>query len=155
MSIHRKSDGVFERYYVEPQRSTNLDARKLPQPGLPVDGVYFEPEILGGLPDIQEPSTDGFIRPHFGSRFHSSAPSAWARVSRICLGFSGFAANFDVAAVVVVWRDHLVGNGFIRQDHRLGDGLFGHVNEKTLFLKAPERTHVGAERDHRGVGHFV
>lgn len=52
---------ALQRSYVEPQRSTNLDAGNLPQPGLSVNGVYFESQVLGGLPDIQEPPTDAFI----------------------------------------------------------------------------------------------
>ena len=54
-------DEAPQRFYVEPQRSTNLDAGNLPQPGLLVDSVHFEPQVLGGLPDIQEPPTDEFI----------------------------------------------------------------------------------------------
>ena len=52
---------ALQRFQIEPQRSTNLDARDLPQPGLSVNGVYFETEVLGGLPDVQEPPTDAFI----------------------------------------------------------------------------------------------
>src|ERR1022692_1941851 len=36
-------DEAPQRFHVEPQRSTNLDAGNLPQPGLLVDGVHFEP----------------------------------------------------------------------------------------------------------------
>jgi hypothetical protein len=46
---------ALKRSYVEPQRSTNLDAGHLPQPGFSVNGVYFEPQVSGGLPDVQEP----------------------------------------------------------------------------------------------------
>ena len=52
---------ALQRFYVKPQRPTNLDAGNLPQPGFLVNGVYFEPQVLGGLPDIQEPPTDEFI----------------------------------------------------------------------------------------------
>ena len=49
---------ALKRFQIEPQSTTNLDAGKLPQPGFLVDGVHFEPQILGRLPDIQEPPTD-------------------------------------------------------------------------------------------------
>ena len=52
---------ALQRFQIEPQRSTNLDAGKLPQPGFLVDSVHFEAEVLGGLPDIQEPPTDDSI----------------------------------------------------------------------------------------------
>jgi hypothetical protein len=37
---------------IEPQRSTDLDAGKFPQPGFLVDRVHFESQILGRFPDI-------------------------------------------------------------------------------------------------------
>ncbi len=52
---------ALQRLYVKPQRSTNLDAGKLPQPGFLVDRVHFETQVLGCLPDIQEPPTDDSI----------------------------------------------------------------------------------------------
>ncbi|HLH42689.1 MAG TPA: hypothetical protein VKV74_06880 [Bryobacteraceae bacterium] len=52
---------ALQRFQIEPQRSTNLDAGNLPQPGLSVNSVYFESQVLGGLPDIQEPPTDASI----------------------------------------------------------------------------------------------
>ncbi len=54
-------DKALKRAYIEPQGSTNLDAGNLPQPGLSVNGVHFESQELGRLPDIQEPPTDAFI----------------------------------------------------------------------------------------------
>jgi hypothetical protein len=52
---------ALRRSHIEPQRSTNLDAGNLPQPGFSVNRVYFESQILGGLPDIQEPPTNDSI----------------------------------------------------------------------------------------------
>jgi hypothetical protein len=52
---------ALQRFQIEPQRSTNLDAGKLPQPGFLVDRVHFEAKVLGRLPDIQEPPTDESI----------------------------------------------------------------------------------------------
>jgi hypothetical protein len=52
---------ALQRFQIEPQRSTNLDAGHLPQPGLSVNRVYFETQVLGSLPDIQEPPTDASI----------------------------------------------------------------------------------------------
>src|ERR1039458_681535 len=66
-------DEALQRFHIEPQRSTNLDAGNLPQPGFLVDGVYFQSQVLGGLPDIQEPPTDSPIRHCRG--FHCHPPS--------------------------------------------------------------------------------
>src|SRR5471030_1484677 len=63
---------ALQRFYVESQRSTNLDAGYLPQPGLLVDGVYLQTQVLGGLPDVQEPLTDAFIRHRRGLHCHPS-----------------------------------------------------------------------------------
>src|ERR1035438_9977236 len=52
---------ALQRFQIEPQRSTNLDTGKFPQPGLLIDGVHFEAKVLGRLPDIQEPPTDESI----------------------------------------------------------------------------------------------
>ena len=52
---------ALQRYHVKPQRSTNLDVGKLPEPSFLVDGVYLQPEVLSRLPDVQEPLTDGTI----------------------------------------------------------------------------------------------
>ena len=54
-------DEALQRFQIEPQSSTNLDAGKLPQPGFLIDRVHFEAEVLGRLPDIQEPPTDPSI----------------------------------------------------------------------------------------------
>ena len=54
-------DEARKRLNIEPQCTTNLDAGKLPQPGLLVNCIYFESQVLGGLPDIQEPPTDASI----------------------------------------------------------------------------------------------
>ena len=52
---------ALQRFEIESQRSTNLDAGNLPQPGLSIDRVYLESQVLGGLPHIQEPPTDASI----------------------------------------------------------------------------------------------
>lgn len=54
-------DVLVERLDIELQRTTDLDRGNLPQPRLLVDRVYFEIEVLGGLPHIQEPPTDDSI----------------------------------------------------------------------------------------------
>lgn len=43
---------ALQRLQIEPQRSTDLDAGKFPQPGFLVDRVHFESQILGRFPDI-------------------------------------------------------------------------------------------------------
>ena len=54
-------DVALKRENVEAQCPTDLDRRDLPQPGLAVDGVHLEAEVLGGFPRIQEPLADYFI----------------------------------------------------------------------------------------------
>lgn len=54
-------DVAIQRSDIELQRTTDLDAGDFPQPGLSVDCVHFEIEVLGSLPDIQAPYTAYFV----------------------------------------------------------------------------------------------
>ena len=54
-------DVAIQRSDIELQRTTDLEAGDFPQPGLSVDCVHFEIEVLGSLPDIQAPSTAYFV----------------------------------------------------------------------------------------------
>ena len=67
---------TLQRFHVEPQRSSHLDARKLPEPGLFVDGIHLEAQVLSSLPDVQEPLTDATIRHHGGFCCHPKIPFA-------------------------------------------------------------------------------
>ena len=75
-------DEALQRFQVEPQCTTNLDAGKLPQPGFLIDGVYFEAEVLGCLPDIQEPPTDSSIRHRRADHVISPVIAQTLRIAR-------------------------------------------------------------------------
>ena len=55
-------DQAPKRLDIEPQRSTNLEARKFAEPRLLVNSVHLEAKVLRSLPHVQEPLTDDFIR---------------------------------------------------------------------------------------------
>jgi hypothetical protein len=66
-------DIALQRFHIEPQRSTNLDGRKLSELGLLVDSVHLQAEESGGLLHVQEPLTDASIRAHLRIRRHVSS----------------------------------------------------------------------------------
>src|SRR5439155_8962817 len=54
-------DVALQRLDIEPERTINLDGRKLPQPGFLVDRVHFQAKVTRSLLNVQEPLTDEFI----------------------------------------------------------------------------------------------
>src|SRR5215471_3752603 len=96
----------LQRFHVEPQRSSHLDARKLPEPGLFVNGIHLEAQVLSSLPDVQEPLTDATIRHHGGSCCHPKIPFA---LPFDVLCFSRMSGS-AISNVSLVWPSSALGN---------------------------------------------